>query len=55
MSSDVDHAYHMAREAAERVAAGKAASDAARDSHLRLAERHADRAWSISEGYGDAD
>ncbi len=38
-----DHAYHHARAAAERAAAAKATSEAARTIHLALAQLHADR------------
>lgn len=37
------------REAEERVAANAAACGAVHDAHFRMAERYADRAWSIGE------
>jgi hypothetical protein len=44
--------YCRMREREERSAAAKAHDPAARDAHVMLAERYADRVWSIEEGYG---
>ena len=50
-----DHVtFHLARADAERAAAVKAACAQTRDLHTELAERHADRAWSLGEGFGEA-
>jgi hypothetical protein len=46
--------YHVRREAEERRCAEQARSDAIRDIHRELADRHADKAWSIRESCGDA-
>jgi hypothetical protein len=43
--------YHCAREVIEREAARSATSPDIREKHFVLAEMHADRAWSIMEGY----
>jgi hypothetical protein len=43
--------YFRQREAQERHAATHAEGRLARDVHLQLAERYADRCWSIDEGY----
>ena len=43
----IDH--YRAREAEERRASRAAASAAAREAHFQLAERYADRAWSLEE------
>ena len=37
------------REAEERAAADGAITDAARDAHFSMAERYADRVWSLRE------
>ena len=42
-------AYLVARETSERAAAAAATTLAAHDAHFMMAERYADRAWSISE------
>ena len=44
-------AYVHRREAEERTAASAATDPAIRDAHSAMAERYADRAWSIKEGY----
>jgi len=41
--------YCREREQAERAAADAAADRAAHDAHFRLAERYADKVWSLSE------
>lgn len=43
--------YHCAREVSEREAALAASCPKIRETHHILAEMHADRAWSIMEGY----
>ena len=42
--------YCRSRETEERAAADRASDPAIRDAHFMLAERYADRAWSIAEG-----
>lgn len=43
--------YFKRREMISRTAASAASSDVVRDVHLHLAERYADKVWSIQEGY----
>lgn len=45
--SEVD--YYLRREQQERAAAIRAADPATRDVHFVMAERYADRAWSLAE------
>lgn len=45
--------YWLAREKAARAAVEIAVHPAAKDSHHVLAERYADRAWSLMEATGD--
>lgn len=47
-----DAAYALRREAQERTAANLAKDPAVRDAHLAMAERYADRAWSLREAAG---
>lgn len=47
--SAIDHCHRRERE--ERLECAKACSDEAREIHAVLADRYADRAWSIEEGY----
>jgi len=42
--------YWLEREAAARVLAETAPTQAARDRHAGIAERYADKAWSLAEG-----
>ena len=49
----VDHC--LARECTERLAYKSAKCEQAKDAHFDLAERYADLAWSIKEGYSSAD
>jgi hypothetical protein len=48
-------AYHVRREAEERSRAAAAPDLAVAGIHLQLADRHADRAWSIGEQLSDRD
>lgn len=50
MIDDKEIAYCLQREARERAAADQAADAAIRDAHFMMAERYADRAWSLAEG-----
>ncbi len=43
--------YCRRREREERLGLAQADTDAARDPHAVMADRYADRAWSIQEGY----
>lgn len=45
--SEVD--YYRHREQQERAAASNAADQTTRDIHFMMAERYADRAWSLAE------
>lgn len=49
-----DIEYSLVREAEERLASATAADARAREAHLEMAERYADRAWSAREArYAD--
>ena len=47
--TEFDHC--VSRERAEREAAHRATDPAVRNCHQVMAERYADRAWSLSEGH----
>jgi hypothetical protein len=53
MSITSDLQYHLTREAMERAAADRATTQKAREIHNALADRHADRVWSLNEGYSN--
>lgn len=55
MSRNPNHLRFVELEQSERKAAANTADPAARDAHEALAERYADRAWSIDEGYDPGD
>jgi hypothetical protein len=44
----------LTRESQERQAAHRARSPEARDAHYMLAERYADRAWTLNEASSDS-
>ena len=46
-----DAGYHEMRAAAERALASSLPEGEARERHLELADRHADKAWLIRSGY----
>jgi hypothetical protein len=50
-SPETELEHCKAREAEERVASAASSDAGARDCHLVMAERYADRAWSISEAH----
>lgn len=50
MSADDDIDFLRAREAEERLAAANSINPAVADVHFALADRYADRIWSIEEG-----
>jgi len=50
MSFDKDLDFARAREAEERLAAANAGDPMIAEIHLKMAERYADRIWSIEEG-----
>ena len=49
MQPNRDVEYCLRREAEERVAVASAVDPAIRDAHFGMAERYADRAWSLIE------
>ena len=53
MSIDLHFTFHLARAAAERIAAIRASSNQARALHTEMAQAHADRAWLISDSHED--
>jgi uncharacterized protein (DUF2336 family) len=51
-SDEVTHL--LVREKEERTLAVRCRNEGARDSHIMLAERYADQAWSLSEVHDEA-
>lgn len=48
-----DAAYHEMREASERAIASSLPEGEARERHLELADRHADKAWLVRSDYAN--
>jgi hypothetical protein len=53
MTPETEIAHCRRRETEERLAAARALTDAAREAHFVMAERYADRVWSLSEAQAD--